>query len=769
MGFKARMSVRTGIGWVSVLTLLFLTVGLIPLFFGFTSLGAYDFTVQQIPFIIETKRMFSSGVPWWSWNTFIGDNFIGAYGFYTLTSPFVWFVCLFPMQKIMTGILISFYLKSLCTSIIAYLYFVKMQIKPQISIVGALLYCFSSFYICNLYYFHFAEPMMVFPILLIGIECVVRKDNNCYVKLALASFVIAFINFYFAISSFLIGFLYFLFRMTDLRLGFGVWLKVMGSVFLGIAISSVVLLPVVFHVIDAPRASIGGVDFQLQLKWIAANYLPMLKSLFFPAISDYFPMDSLQWGPMHLSREAFITMFGWLPAAVYVFKRFNWPSKFLVFLLIVYFTPLNGIFTLYSNPYYCRWLYGMLFVGILVTLYVLQEGIKISSRQLLIYLSVITGVGLLILIYSLASDYKDERAFYIGAYSWMAIALTVLNIVCLVIWVYNREKYKLLLGMIGLCGSLNLMAFVVYGSNDSLLAESDNRRVFKSLLFEEPFETIERGFTARHDDLVFYANEGMLHDRPGIYSFHSIFNNKLIPFRRQLDYDVGSPSFSNLRDTRTSVAALFSVKDVRDYRGYCGNRIKIGLRLVNKTPSYDLYSFDYYIPIGFSYDSFVTDSDLEKAKTDYNDDIDVPLMMLDNLVISEADRWKLSPYLRQGFVNPGVSLDTVVAKRRSFTASDFVGSTHGFKAKTDFNSPRVLFFSVVADPGFTAYIDDKKTDIFNVNLGMSAIMVPKGEHTVRFEYVPTGLLPGCIVSSIALIIFLLVGVTGYRKKQSSSV
>ena len=80
-------------------------IGSIPLFIQYgTYIDCTDFAKQQIPFIMETKRMLLSGKPFWSWNTYYGDNFFGGYGFYTLTSPFVWINCLFPYKYIVRGI-----------------------------------------------------------------------------------------------------------------------------------------------------------------------------------------------------------------------------------------------------------------------------------------------------------------------------------------------------------------------------------------------------------------------------------------------------------------------------------------------------------------------------------------------------------------------------------------------------------------------------------------------------------------------------------------
>ena len=163
---------------LSFLILLIVLVGILPSLLQYGCfMVAKDFSTQQVPFIIETKRMSSSGIPFWSWNSYIGANFVGSYSFYTLTSPFVWFVCLFPYEYILLGITMALFLKMLSAGSFTYLYLRKMGISESVSIIGGLLYAFSSFAISNIGYYHFMEPMIAFPLFLCAIESFLRKEK----------------------------------------------------------------------------------------------------------------------------------------------------------------------------------------------------------------------------------------------------------------------------------------------------------------------------------------------------------------------------------------------------------------------------------------------------------------------------------------------------------------------------------------------------------------------------------------------------------------
>lgn len=226
-------------------------VGALPLLLQY---GDYvlmdDFFGQEIPFIMETKRMLSSGVPFWSWNTFFGDNFLASYGFYTLTSPFVWLNCLVPYDWMVKSLFLTLMLKYICAFLTARLYLCKMEVSRENAALGGLMYTFSSYAISNSYYYHFFEPMIVFPLLLVAIERFLNKERYGKTTLMLAAFLTVFINYYFAVCSFVATAMYvfcrvlFSGRLKDYlrRVPLGVLLITMG-----ILLDSFLLIPTYVH------------------------------------------------------------------------------------------------------------------------------------------------------------------------------------------------------------------------------------------------------------------------------------------------------------------------------------------------------------------------------------------------------------------------------------------------------------------------------------------------------------------------------------------
>ena len=58
-----------------------------------------DFIEQQLPFILETRRILRGGLNSYSFFTFLGAPAVGSYAFYTLGSVFVWLLALLPAVR----------------------------------------------------------------------------------------------------------------------------------------------------------------------------------------------------------------------------------------------------------------------------------------------------------------------------------------------------------------------------------------------------------------------------------------------------------------------------------------------------------------------------------------------------------------------------------------------------------------------------------------------------------------------------------------------
>lgn len=261
-------------------------IGALPLFVQY---GAFifpsDFMTQLLPFTLETKRMLASGAPWWSWNTYFGDNFVGAYSYYTLTSPFSWLLMLLPYTWIPRAFVLTFVLKYAAAFLTSRWYFRKMDVSPATASIGGLLYAFSSYTITTSFYYLFFEPVIVFPVLLVAIERFIRRERYCATGLALAVALTVYINFYFAVASLIAAALYAACRLVEWRWlwrvpmpTFPLWRRIVIAVavcLVGVAAAAFVLLPAISHLSGGPRIErLSGLDYTAP--WFAIDRLRTL-------------------------------------------------------------------------------------------------------------------------------------------------------------------------------------------------------------------------------------------------------------------------------------------------------------------------------------------------------------------------------------------------------------------------------------------------------------------------------------------------------------
>ena len=93
----------------ALLALFALAPAIVPYGGRFVTRG--DFIEQQLPFILETRRILRAGFSGYSFSTFLGAPSVGSYAFYTLGSPFVWPLALLPQALIPYGISVMAVLK----------------------------------------------------------------------------------------------------------------------------------------------------------------------------------------------------------------------------------------------------------------------------------------------------------------------------------------------------------------------------------------------------------------------------------------------------------------------------------------------------------------------------------------------------------------------------------------------------------------------------------------------------------------------------------
>ena len=154
-----------------------------------------DFNVQQIPFYKHCHEMLRSGNFAWDWGTDLGVNFIGSYSFYTIGSPFFWLTLPFPTDWVPYFIGPLLILKFACSALSGYLYIRRFTRTPEAARIGGLLYAFSGFAVYNIFFNHFHEAIVFFPLLLLSVELLITENRRGFFAAMVA--ITAISNYFF--------------------------------------------------------------------------------------------------------------------------------------------------------------------------------------------------------------------------------------------------------------------------------------------------------------------------------------------------------------------------------------------------------------------------------------------------------------------------------------------------------------------------------------------------------------------------------------------
>ena len=77
------------------------------------------------------------------------------------------------------------------------------------------------------------------------------------------------------------------------------------------------------------------------------------------------------------------------------------------------------------------------------------------------------------------------------------------------------------------------------------------------------------------------------------------------------------------------------------------------------------------------------------------------------------------------------------------------------EVKTESAAPAILILSANHYPGWRAYVDGKSVDVMRVNYNLRGVVVPAGDHLVRFVYRPKSVLVGLVISLLMVGLLLV--------------
>ena len=772
MKIKIEDSVKSYKVFLVALLISFCTILPILIQSGWNLYMVGDYMTQQIPFIKESRRMFLSGTPFWSWNTFLGANYLGSYSFYVYGSPFFWPLVILPERFLGTGLAAMFVLKHGVAAWTAFLYLKKHVRSELYAAAGSFMYAFSFFSMDSTFYYHFLDVIALFPLVLYFTDEVL--DNGKTYLLFLVSLVNALVNYYFYIGTSIFFLIYLIVRVcSSEKYKFKDGFRCLMFYGLGGLAAAVILLPSALTLLETDKATSSHKNMLLAGVYAIPHIFKIIKGLILPSegiLSSAVGFNYAQ----YCSTTAFLPLFGaffWITELKG--KSKTWSTRLMKICLLITVIPFgNGLFNLFSNMRYTRWWYCLVLILVLVSINVIENlqqseedprpKYKFAVRLITILtfvFYVLLGVAKAIWVYVLRCQNKIEVVRIIGRYLsgnsfdkeyimrdlryFLAFGvLVVLSYGVLMIMIKKKfifDPKKVAVTTAVVC----LLSYSLYLQNEIYTYRAANRDFVSAQA-----QTEETSYTSRTMNKMSYANYSMIINEPTISTFNSFKSHATSQFCRIAGYEVGSmPTTKPFFNTQAIQTVLNTSKVIEK----------------DKTE----HEAEYYVPFGYTYDYYVIDDGIEFTKNKKENNRRIELMTKACYVSKENEK-KISGLLQKFDENETFDWKKESAERKASACTSFEMNSSGFKAVSEGNKERLVYFSIPNDTGWQVKVNGKDTDIVEINGRMIGVIVPPGRADIEADFVPPGLKAGASVSAV-----VFIGVSAYclidwqRKKKKA--
>ena len=746
---------------------------------------AGDFNSQQISFYRYMNGFVKgagypdstfAGAPrnTFSWATDLGSGVMNAYSFYLYGSPFFWLSVLLPQSWLPYMMVPLLVLKFGVAGGGAYLYLRRYVKNANSAVLGACLYALSGFAVYNVFFNHFVDVVALFPYLLWALDEAIYENRHGLFAFWVAVNLLN--NYFFFVGQVIFLCIYFVckltakdFRLTARKFGHLLWESV-----LGVAMGCLLLFPAVLSLLQNPRTIdlSSGWGFLTYAK--VQQYLAILLSWILPPDSPYLTSVWSEGVIKWTSMTAYLPLCSLAGAMAYWHSRKADSKKRIVAVCAVcaLVPVLNSAFYALNSSYYARWYYMPTLILAAMTVNALEDpDIDLDAPA--------RGIGWIMLatlvfaVVPVRDDTTEAWSFgvlknpeqFFVVLGFGLLGLMLYRVLCSK-WRQDSRFAQRMTAAVLVFACAFTMVHIGIGKfgqwhTDSDLVEQDtNALLLKNDLPEGDY---------RIDTYKIHDNIGMWLDKSCLQYFGSTAAPSILSFYPGLGVkrDVRSePEITNyaLRGL-LSVEYLITTPEKRES---FEDEADAGWTYLADVDGYTLYHNDNYVPMGFTYDYYVTEATYQTSIKTLRSNL-----LMRALVLTDEDVAQYGKYLTElseDMLND-LHYDSYTqdcADRRAHSCSVFQMNNAGFHAEITLDKANLVFFSVPYDDGFTAYVNGEKTDILQVDEGLMAVLCPAGASSIDFVYQAAGLSASRVVTAVAIPVWVVYVACFVRRKRRST-
>ena len=566
---------------------------------GYYSVLAYiSFYIRQfIPNLLHGKIiMYETAIGF-------GDDIIGTLNWSGLGDIFLFPVALFPKEYTSYAFSLVVVLKLFFSGLTFLFYGRSKKLENRSLFIGTFMYVFCYYAVgMGLTALNFSTPMVYLPLIIYGIDSIINdsKESSLYIKplFIISVFLESLCGFYFLYMIILASIVYFVIqcifaafsRSFGLRMCFLKLLYIVLHYVIGMGLAAVLLIPVILAYLQCLRRGDSSVSISRLFELPSSSYLvSSLQNIITPPYSCG-------------ENGLFIPVFA-IICVEYVLTRIkNGCCKKGVFCLMALYAYLFPTIGLISNGFAYstrRWLFILFFFMSYMVASVYQEVLhnfskidglicsflfviwvaleivlKEKNESFIIRIILYSAVWIMTIVLLLLKNSSDKVYKRIRINNLLFL-LVVINIVFNGFYFFAPKK----IGGSGIGGSFSTLNSIYPEIMNSKLAHISDIEKKENALCRYDYN--DTAFTAP-----------MLLNVNSTYSYYNIYNGSL---------------FSILNETRVSP----SIMDTFIIQGLDSRQVLETIMSVKKyalnTDDYKLKDNDYYLPVGFTYDSAVSE------------------------------------------------------------------------------------------------------------------------------------------------------------------
>lgn len=595
------------------------------LFFLFLSVGIflYTFIYNKGIFIFDGdtyqqtfkyylggwEKVHSGTLSTWDWSLGFGGN-IFSYTLYFISSPVFWFCTLFPKEFIPYSLLIANILQLWLGLILTYHWLQKLNKNSIASIVGAITFIFCGWNLGYMRYELLLIATVFYPLSLYYTEVYLEKKKFLGLCISLGLLGISNYLLLYQFIPFLC--LYTLMRYlninkNNLHLKNTVIesLKFFSLVILGVLLSSIILLPTAFIILNMPRFSSGDNSslllmngFREIFKIYSSLYTPVLERQnvnFFIEASQH---GNIGWGGGASLYSMIITPL-LLPLMVCLKDKFKRNSFLLLEILGFIFFLFPFFSKLFNFSIDTRWLFMLVLINTIIISSILDSFISHELQNKYILFSFFINLLVLCCIFFISYYFKltsIQNLTFLVKSSFVLILIMLLY--TLIIY---KNKFSLLLVVLAIevlfCGVLLFkfntpLPYTIYDSENYSSSPvqwiKENDQSFYRILYDK------RQLNYNDDLLdITAANEPLAQDFKGMSFYSSLYNVN------QEEY-LGRFKSTWLMSQLIGRENSYNLLSAKYFYSYAPVQpVPFGYELIEETSSYKIYKNENFLELGY--------------------------------------------------------------------------------------------------------------------------------------------------------------------------